>query len=78
MFIAVGDAQTMEEILAENDLPVQVRYASYNIELKSTLEFIKGVNILIMKTYVEYYMQGNCMEDGKKIHMNNICFIAYV
>lgn len=54
----------MEEILAENNLPVQVRYASYNIELRSTLESIKGVNILIMKTYVEDNIQGNCLEDG--------------
>lgn len=60
----VGDPQTMEEILAENDLPIQIRYASYNIELKSTMEKIKGLNILVMKTYVEHFMQGNCMEDG--------------
>jgi len=55
----------MEEILSENDLPVQVRYASYNIELNSTLTSINGVNILIIKTYIEDYMQGNCMEDSK-------------
>lgn len=60
----VGNPQLMEEILAENNLPVQVRYASYNIELRSTLESIKGVNILIMKTYVEDNIQGNCLEDG--------------
>ncbi|CAC5394094.1 unnamed protein product [Mytilus coruscus] len=59
----VGNPQLMEEILAENNLPVQVRYASYNIELRSTLESIKGVNILIMKTYVEDNIQGNCLED---------------
>lgn len=52
----------MEEILSENDLPVQVRYASYNVP---TMESIKGVNILIFKTYVEDYLQGNCMEDSK-------------
>ncbi|OPL21276.1 hypothetical protein AM593_06587, partial [Mytilus galloprovincialis] len=60
----VGYPQLMEEILAENNLPVQVRYSSYNIELRSTLESIKGVNILIMKTYVEDNIQGNCLEDG--------------
>ncbi|CAG2253977.1 CDH12 [Mytilus edulis] len=60
----VGNPQLMKEILAENNLPVQVRYSSYNIELRSTLESIKGVNILIMKTYVEDNIQGNCLEDG--------------
>ena len=55
----------MEDILSENELPVQVRYASYNIESNSTLESIKGVNILIIKTYIEDYMQGNCMEESK-------------
>ncbi|CAC5385892.1 unnamed protein product [Mytilus coruscus] len=60
----VGNPQLMEEILAENNLPVQVRYASYNKELRSTLQSIKGVNILVMKTYVEDNIQGNYLEDG--------------
>ena len=55
----------MEDILLENELPVQVRYASYNIELNATLRSIIGVNILIIKTYIEDYMQGNCMEESK-------------
>jgi len=55
----------MEDILSENELPVQVRYASYNIELNSTLKSIIEVNILIIKTYIEDYMQGNCMDDSK-------------
>jgi hypothetical protein len=55
----------MEDILSENKLPVQVRYASYNIEPNSILKSIKGVNILIIKTYIEDYMQGNCMEESK-------------
>ena len=55
----------MEEILSENELPVQVRYAGYNTEFNSTLKSIIGVNILIIKTYVEDYMQGNCMEESK-------------
>ena len=56
----------MEDILLENKLPVQVIYAGgYNIEAKSTLKRISGVNILIIKTYIEDYMQGNCMDDSK-------------
>jgi len=45
----------MNEILSENELPVQVRYASYNIELNSTLKSIIEVNILIIKLYIEDY-----------------------
>lgn len=60
----MGNPQPMTEILAENNLPVQVRYASYNIELRSTLESIKDVNILILKTYVEDNLQGNCLVNG--------------
>ena len=55
----------MDEILSENELPVQVRYANNNIELNSTLKSIIGVNILILKIYNEDYMQGNCMENSK-------------
>jgi hypothetical protein len=55
----------MEDILLENKLPVQVIYAGYNIESNSTLKSISGVNILIIKTYIEDYMQGNCIEDSK-------------
>ena len=63
--IVVGNPQSMEQILKENELPFQVRYAGPDVELRSTTNEIKEFNILIMKTYVEEYIQGNCLQMGK-------------
>ncbi|XP_071143066.1 uncharacterized protein [Mytilus edulis] len=62
----VGKPKLMLELLAKKDLPVHVRYASSsNGEIKpAVLACIKGVDILLMKTYVEDFIQGNCLQQG--------------
>ncbi|CAC5383733.1 unnamed protein product [Mytilus coruscus] len=62
----VGEPKLMLKLLAKKNLPVQVRYASSsNAEIKpALLECIKGVDILLLKTYVEDFIQGNCLQQG--------------
>ncbi|XP_063406476.1 uncharacterized protein LOC134690439 [Mytilus trossulus] len=60
----VGKPKLMLELLAKKELPFHVRYASSSdgVITPTLLECIKGVDILLMKTYIEDFFLGNCLQ----------------
>ncbi|CAG2204078.1 unnamed protein product [Mytilus edulis] len=60
-----SDPETLEDILTKHKLPVLVRLASEANDY--TLRTVKRYTILLIKTYTETFLQGNCLQDGRYI-----------
>ncbi|VDI74517.1 Hypothetical predicted protein [Mytilus galloprovincialis] len=56
-----SDPETLEDILTKHKLPVLVRLASEANDY--TLRTVKRYTILLIKTYTETFLQGNCLQD---------------
>lgn len=56
-----SEPDTLEDILTKHKLPVLVRLASEAYDY--TLRTVKRYTILLIKTYTETFLQGNCLQD---------------